>query len=271
MTSDWRSRWLVTVASNVSSRDGIGWEFANLADEDVWSVFREDGGDFPVFSAARGDGDLPPADELRAMTREAVSDLLTAAGLPDGVGWITTNITSALLLASREVTAWEGEEWALVSGEDDAALAWAKPSGGRTPFAWLRAIGDGRDSLISIYQDDAVFGLNFVPTIDPPSRRPDEGSRRWRQDVPVVTGRINKVEVVLDTIVEGGSMSGLVTEVLLHGETSSSLLIAAEAYSLDEWRLYDESVVVLPGVVAADALDWIPARRRWHPTEAPGR
>lgn len=261
----------MTVASDVSSRDGIGWEFATLRQEDVWAVFREDGGDFPVFSAARWDGALPPADELQAMTQEAVSDLLAAADLPDSVGWITKNISAALLLASCEVTAWEGEEWALESGDDDVALAWATPADGRTPFAWLRAIGDGCDSLISIYQDDAVFGLNFVPTVDLQLPHSDEGSLRSRRDVPVVTGRINKVEVVLDTSVEGGSAPGLVTEVLLHGDTSSSLLIAAEAYSRYEWHLYDESVVVLSDVGAADALDWIPARRRWRPTEAPGR
>jgi hypothetical protein len=89
VTSGWRSRWLVTVASDVSARDGIGWEFATLRQEDVWAVFREDGGPFPVFSAARGQGALPPLDELEAMTQEAVADLLAASGLPDTVGWIT--------------------------------------------------------------------------------------------------------------------------------------------------------------------------------------
>lgn len=51
--TDWSARWLVTVAGDVSTRDGIGWEFTDFQSRDVWAVFREDGGDFPVFSAAR--------------------------------------------------------------------------------------------------------------------------------------------------------------------------------------------------------------------------
>ncbi len=128
-----------------------------------------------------------------------------------------------------------------------------------------------RDVVVDIYQDDAVFGLSFLPFVDRQLPVSDEGSLRSRREIPVVTGRINKVEVVLDTLVEGGSAPGLVTEVLLHGDTSSTLLIAAEAYSRGEWHLYDESVVVVPDVVVADALEWVPPRRKWRPTEAPGR
>lgn len=269
--TDWRSRWMATVASDVHSRDGIGWGFADFRQRDVWFVFRQDGGDVPVFSAARGDDPLPQLQDLVAMTEEAVADLLAAAGLQDPVGWIAKNISAALLLASCEVVGWEGEEWALESGDDDVPLAWATPADGRTPFAWVRARGAARDSLITVYQDDAVFGLSFLPAVDLQLPGADEGSLRSRRDVPLVAGRINKVEVVLDTLVEGGSAPGLITEALLHGDTSTSLLIAAESYSVDEWHLYDESVVVLPDVAAADALDWIPPRRKWRPTEAPGR
>ena len=105
----------------MSSRDGIGWEFADLHRRDVWAVFREDGGDFPVFSARRGDGELPSFGELEEMTRSAVADLLTAADLSDDVGWVTNDISAALLLPSADVTSWEGEEWALESGDDDQA------------------------------------------------------------------------------------------------------------------------------------------------------
>lgn len=48
--------------------------------------------------------------------------------------------------------------------------------------------------------------------------------------------------------------AGLLTEVLLHGETGTTLLIAAEAYSREEWPLHDESVVALPSPAAADPL-----------------
>jgi hypothetical protein len=269
--TDWRSRWMATAASNVSSRDGIGWEFSDFHQRDVWSIFREDGGDFPVFSAARGEGPLPLRQELEAMTLEAVAGLLAAIDVPDQVGWLTKNVTAALLVAAAEVDSWEGLEWAIESGENDVALAWAQPSDGRTPFAWLRGHGADHDVAIDIYQDNGVFGLSFLPFIDRHLPESDEGSLRSRREVPVVSGRINKVEVVLDTLVEGGAASGLVTEVLLHGDSSSTLLIAAEAYARDEWHLYDESVVVVPDVAVADALAWIPPRRQWRPTETSGR
>lgn len=270
-TIDWRKRWLATVASDVSRRDGIGWEFTDLQGRDVWAVLREDGGDFPVFSAVRGQGVLPPLEDLEAMTLEAVADLLASGGWVDEIGWMSANVSAALLFASREVSGWEGEEWAVESGDGDVPLAWAMPADGRTPFLWLRARGVDGDALISVYQDDALFGLDFFSNANLQLPDSDTGSLRSRRDAPLLSGRINKVEVVLDTVVEGGSAPGLISEVLLHGDTSSSLLMAAEPYSRDEWHLYDESVVVLPDVAVADALDWIPPKRRWHPTEAPGR
>ncbi|MFD3701551.1 hypothetical protein ACFWUP_00235 [Nocardia sp. NPDC058658] len=269
--TDWRARWLATVASNVSTRNGIGWEFTDLQQRDVWAVFREDGGDFPVFSAVRSVGNLPPSDDLEEMTGEAVADLLATAELPDNDGWITKNITSALMLASMDVVGWEGQEWALESADDGVAVSWAAADGTRIPFAWLRAKGIDRDAMVGIYQDDAVFGLCFRPNVDPQLPTHDEGSLRSRRDVPVVTGQIRAVEVVLDTSVDGGSTPGSVTEAVLHGYTTSTLLIAAEAYSHDEWHLYGELVVVLPDPSAVDALDWIPPRRTWRPTAAPGR
>ncbi|MFT4227051.1 hypothetical protein [Micropruina sp.] len=266
--TDWTSQYAVVVASDVSARDGLGWEFTDAEGEGVWAVFREDGGAFPVLSAARGPGTLPARGQLEEMTSTATSDLLAGVGLEDPVGWITSNITAALLLASIEVESWEGEEWALESSSDDQAAAWATNDEPRIPFAWLRARQADRDSLITVYQDDAVFGLSFTNSdwcpLLPPS---DTGSLRSRRDVPLTRGRINQVEVVYDITVEGCLAPGLVTEVLLHGDTASTLLIAAEAYSRDEWHLYDESVVALPDPAQADTLAWIPTRTIWRPTE----
>ncbi|MFT3944515.1 MAG: hypothetical protein QM705_11955 [Ancrocorticia sp.] len=72
------------------------------------------------------------------------------------------------------------------------------------------------------------------------------------------------VEVVVDTVLEGMRAPGLISEVLLHGEASSTLLIAADAYSRDEWHLFSESVVVLDGLASADSLEWYPARMPWR-------
>lgn len=266
--SDWRERWIVTIASDVATRDGIGWEFADVGQRDAWMVFREDGGDFPVFSSARGDGELPPLADLKDMTRTAVGDLLTAAGLADDVGWITSNITSLLMLASMDVVTWEGEEWAL-EGTDGAALTWAGADDARVPFDWLRAKGTDRDAVLRTYQDDGVFGLLVSPG-HPTLPEIPTGELRPRRNLPLVTGRIEAVEVAYDTIVEDGACPGLVTEVLLHGKSHSTLLIAAEAHSRGHWALYDESVVALTGLAQADRLDWRPPRRAWRSTHRSG-
>lgn len=265
---EWQSRWHVVVASDVSGRDGIGWEFTSQAGqgEPAWAVFREDGGPLPVFSSTRGPGLLPSQSDLYAMTTAAVGDLFSAAGIAGGTGWLERNVTSGLLLASRDVTSWEGEEWALESGPDDKPKAWAQPDDPRTPYAWLRTMSNHGAALIDIYQDDAVFGLTFTPFVDHQLPESDAGSLRSGRDIPLVTGPIKQVEIVCDTLVEGATAPGLITEALLHGDTGSTLLIAAEAYSRDEWHLYDESIVALTSLEDADALDWVPARQRWRST-----
>jgi hypothetical protein len=252
-----RNQGLAACGREFSSR-GLG--------SDTWAVFREDAGPFPVFSATRGDGELPATPDLRAMTEEAVADLLTAAGHPDHGGWLTRNIAAGLMTASLEIQSWEGEEWPLESADGERATAWATPADRRTPYDWIRARAGQEHALISTYQDDAVFGLNFIPRHDRQLPNSPVGDRRPRQHLPLPTGRINHVEIVYDTTVEGGACPGLVTEAFLHGKDRSTLLIAAEAYSRDEWHLYDESVVALIDPTAADALDWVPVRKRWRPT-----
>lgn len=266
----WRERWRAIVASDVSGRDGIGWEFTALdGGSGAWAVFREDGGPFPVFSSSRGPGDLPTAEDTRAMTEEAVADLLAAMERTDAVGWTTRNISTALALAAMEILFWEGEEWALESDAGDRAVHWAGPAGPRVPYHWLRARTDRSDQMLVTYQDDALFGLNFISGVTRGLPGNDVGSLRSRRDVPLLQGRVNQVEVVYDTLADGALNPGVVTEVLLHGDGRSTLLIAGEAYSRDEWHLYDESVVALPDLAAADRLRWVPGRRPWQSTEGP--
>jgi hypothetical protein len=168
---------------------------------------------------------------------------------------------------SRGGVSWEGEEWALAADDQDEAMEWAGPDDARTPYNWLHARGEGWDAVVVTYQDNGFFGLNFTPTRAPHLPESDTGWWRSRRNLPLVTGRINQVEVVYDTEVEDGACPGLVTEVLLHGDDCSTLLIAAEAYSRSEWRLYDECVVALTDPAAADTLEWVPERQRWRPTE----
>lgn len=264
MTAEWSSNYQAVIASDVSSRDGLGWEFTTSNGLQVWEVFREDGGAFPVFSATRGDVQLPPREELLAMTATAVADLLAAAGLADDVGWITQNIAAALAWAAEDVSGWEGQEWALASDPADAPVTWASPVDGRIPFAWLRALSSGGSRVVGVYQDDAVFGLDFTElwTRELPSN--DQGSLRARRGIPLAHGPIRSVEVAFDITVEGGSSPGLVTEALLHGEQGGLLLIAAEAYGVEEWHLHDESVVAVPQPERVGAMTWVPARQRWR-------
>ncbi|OJU41601.1 MAG: hypothetical protein BGN97_04040 [Microbacterium sp. 69-10] len=262
--SDWRNRWKVIVASDVSVRDGIGWEFYALDDDLVWTVFREDGGEVPVFSATRPGSRLPSATDLRAMTEEAVSDLLAAVGLLDSIGWNVRNLSAALLLAAVDDTVWEGEEWA-TDGDDATDASWAQPDDHRTPFSWIRTTSADSFACVSIYQDDGVFGLDFLA--DPSTHRPHpaEGIRRPRPAMALGIGRIRAVEAIYDTTVEDQASPGLLSEVLLHGDSGTALLVAAEPVE-GEWRLFDESVTLVPGLAAADALQWHPDRRRWTST-----
>lgn len=269
MTTDWRHHYLAVIASDVSSRDGLGWEFTTSDGRSVWAVFRNDGGLFPVFSASRGEAPRPQRDELVEMTTTAVADLLAAAGLADDVGWITQNIAAALVWAGEDVTGWEGEEWALESDSEDAPVAWASSGDGRMPFAWLRALSPGGARSVGVYQDDVVFGLDFTERLTRELPSYDQGSLRSRRDLPLANGAIRSVEVVYDTTVEGGQCPGLVTEVLLHTDGGALLLLAAEAYGVNEWHLYDESVVVVPDAGRAHAMTWMLARQPWRSTEAP--
>ena len=268
MTAEWRDRYRAVVASERSARDGMGWEFITADGRPVWAVFREDSGAFPVFSSGRGDA-LPPAQaDLLAMTERAVADLLAAAGLADDVGWITQNLAAALSWAGHGVLDWEGEERALESGPADEPLAWASPTDGRIPFSWLRALTSDGPLGVGSYQDDGVFGLDFT---DPGLRQlPDEdvSSLRSRRSIPLARGTVRAVEVVYDTAVEGGQCAGLVTEALLHTSTQPLLLMAAEAYGVDGWRLYDESVVAVPDSTRLGAMSWIPQRQSWRSTES---
>jgi hypothetical protein len=201
------------------------------------------------------------------MTSAAVEDLFGAVGRPAN-RWLTSNITAGLLLASLEVIRWEGEEWAVESGPDGAPVAWAEPGDLRTPYAWLRARCTVGEAAIDIYQDDSAFGLSFThfPRREVPEV--DVGSLRSRRDIPLVRGPIKRVDVVCDTLVKGALCPGVVTEALLRGDSESTLLIAAEAYSRAEWHLYDESVVALSSLADADKLQWLPPRRAWRPTKA---
>lgn len=259
----WRAGWTAVVASDVS-RDGLGWGFESPAGEVVWQVGRDDSGASPVFRATRH-GALPHLAVLRSMTREAVGDLLTAAGLADPAGWLAANIAEALLFASREIIGWEGEEWAVdsdpASGE---ALAWAEPEARRVPFSWLLVRCGEESRAIDIYQDNAAYGLDFRSS-RVPDLRPAIGSHRPRSGMPMPRGQVRSVEVLCDTIDPGAARAGVVSEVALHLDDETVHLIAAMAHGEDEWHRSGDSVVWLRGPDVSDSLGWIPPRTQVFP------
>lgn len=260
----WKENW------REQARDGERpgtriWTFsARGSDVPAWVIGLDIADAFPVFRARRGAGALPPPAVLESMTVAATSDLLEHAGLPDHVGWITRNLAAALRLASWDIQSWEGEEWAVDIGREGDAIAWVRPEHLRTPFAWLRARGATRSATIGTYQDDALFGLSFLPFVEPTLPSSGVGSLRPRSDLALARGPIMRADVVYDTRVAGRAVAGLVTEVVLHTASRDAVhLIAAEAYGPDEWRLYDESVVALSGLENARRVEWIPPRTDW--------
>jgi hypothetical protein len=232
-----------------------------------WAVVRDDRGPFPVFTATRGSGPLPPRDELRAATEATVTDLLAGAGTADPDGWTARNLAGALVIASLDVVAWEGVEWAVESDpRDGEPTDWAGPGDVRTPYAWLRARGDQGEAVVEPYQDEAVYGLNFVTVWDRPLPESAAGSWRPRRAIALVTGPIHRVDVAYDTTVAGGLDPGLLTEAVLHGSTAVTHLIAADAYSREEWHLHADAVTALTDPEAADTVEWIPDREPRRPT-----
>lgn len=203
---------------------------------------------------------------MELFTIRAVGDLLRSAGLNDSVGWLTRNAARALLMASREISSWEGDEWALASDGDERALAWAGPDADRVPFAWLRARTGSGDGLFAGYQDDVEFGLRVAPPDESENfqlMREPELSMRPSRDLPFAMGPVREASVVFDTTHSGGSAPAVMSEVLIETTSSSTLLIAAELYEPNTWRLYNEMVVALPSLAVADRLEWSPPRLSW--------
>lgn len=263
------------IASGGSDRVGLGWEFRRADGSLMWTVFREDGGAFPVFSSGRGKDPLPPDEELQEMTLEAVSDLLGNIVPAAQLHWDARNITGALLLASKDVVSWEGEEWALdcepapEPGASEVPTAWSEPGDPRTPYDWLRARCVGSDAHISGYQDGGLFGLRFVDVSARALPSVGTGLLRPASAMTLSRGRITSVDAAFDTTIDEDGVAGLLTEVFLRGDSGTTLLIAAEAYSREEWRLYDESIVALTDTTVADRLAWHPPRPSWRPVPRP--
>lgn len=200
--------------------------------------------------------------EVEASTRVAVAGMLAEVGAVDAAGWLADRIATALLLATGRVQHWEGrpQPWA-------SELPPPTAQDPRVEYHQICAATDSGATVVSSYQDDGGFGLapRWFPVgaEDMPPRRPE--------DVAIdglVTGDIERVDVAWDLSVEHMRGTGLLSEILVHGHDSTTLLVAAE-YVDDRWCNYDESVVPLPDLDTADRLDWFGGRPTWRPPPLP--
>ncbi|HEY0473021.1 MAG TPA: hypothetical protein VGD34_15215 [Kribbella sp.] len=260
--------YAVTVFSEVSSRDGLGWELVDRAPTHdptrgpgpVMEVFREDSAAVPVISCKTFR--RLPADLVARFTHEATADLLAGVLHAESTGWLAANIARALALTGRNVLGWTGVEEPVELADELTGTQFAGPGAERVPFAWLRARLDEGEAGISIYQDDAHFGIRFEPRCPFTLEAFSKGEFRLHPEAPLPVGFIHATEVVIDSSVRttGAGEEAVLTEVTLHIGDESVLLIAAGAYGPDEWHIYDESLVVLRDAAAADRLEWFPQR-----------
>jgi hypothetical protein len=251
----------VTVFSDVSSRDGLGWELEDIAPAPgrgyVMEIFREDSAAVPILTC-KSYQPVPP-DIVTRFTQEATADVLHGVLGQDRTGWLTKNIARALALAGQTILRWSGPEWPLEVGDQPSQNIFAPPGAERVPFSWLRAqLIDGA-AYVSVYQDSDGFGLNFLPEQDYSLEIFAAGALRPHHDAALPTGLVEQVELVIDNSLPAGDV--ILSELTMRIDGQSVLLMAAEPVDGDhDWRLYDESVTVLRDPTAADRLDWVQQR-----------
>lgn len=207
----------------------------------------------PVLSARMYSRDRPPDEVLIPFTEAAVSELLAAVRIQDPVGWTTRNVAAALRLTGRSVAAWRGIEMALDHDDPTGTSVWSEPGAARVQLLWLALVLDaGATVPVSIYQDDELFGLQFVDHGGDPSGSPSPGYRT-RDDLPMPVGEIEQVAVSL----ERTGAAAILADVRLTIGGKTCALVAAE-YVDGGWRRLDESVVAVPDAGVLERLDWVP-------------
>jgi hypothetical protein len=270
-TDEWSSSgrsYAVSVFSDLPTRVGLGRKLEDLttgSDRVVLAeVFREDSRPLPVISCKVFRHF--PAELVARFTYQATADLLSGVVSVDGTGWLTENIARTLALTGRTVLGWSGVEWPVqlageMAGESSATL-FADVDAERVPFSWLQARLDDGEVEVYTYQDDGAFGLRFELQSRFLLADFTDGEYRLHPEAALPVGSIESTEIVVDSSVENldHSEHAVLTEVTFRVDGESVLLMAAEPDGPDDWRRYDESVVVLRDPSAADRLDWYPPR-----------
>lgn len=267
MTAQWvlggRS-YEVAAASDESVRNRIRWVLEDVGPDprrgNVMETFRDDSRN-TVLLTSKIYKDVSH-DLTARFTEFATRELLRRVPDLDSTGWLASNIARSLACAGRQILSWQGVEVPVVEADVRGESVYADAGAQRTPFAWLKArFADGSEAGMCTYQDNANFGLLVS---DECAYQLDDyvrGHFRVHQELPLVTGRVDSVTVTVEAVgPEASSANYLLSEVVLRVNDHPLMLMAAEAYDLDEWHRYDESVVVLPDAESVDSLGWIPTR-----------
>ncbi|MFC9688791.1 hypothetical protein ACFTSF_09645 [Kribbella sp. NPDC056951] len=253
----------------------IGQEWQTSVDDATGGVLRgpasatmtitlDDTGPLPLLTSSAS---APiPTEAATRFAFEATVGLLRPRFLSRrGSDAVPSNIARGLALAGRTLTNWSGIEWPIVLADDLAGTHFAGPYGERVPFLQMHLALDEGSMGLSTCQAAPGWGLEFDANATIALNDLDEGFTRPHAQLPLPTGRITSVAVVVDNTQRGWlRRDSIFTEALLRINNASVLLIAAEPDDEGVWRRYDESVTVLRVPHAADALPWEPPRPAPH-------
>ncbi|MFB6723111.1 hypothetical protein ACFCV3_23225 [Kribbella sp. NPDC056345] len=241
--------------------DGTGWVLRGSAGTSL-TISLDESGPLPVLTSSAS-GPVP-ADAAFGFAFEASVGLLRPRFISRRSGDVVlANLAGALSLAGRTIGNWSGIEWPTVLGEELADTHFAGPYAERVPFLQLHLTLDEGSMSLCTCAAGPVWGLEFEPDVEIELNHFDEGFSRPHTRLPLPTGRVGPVQVVVDDSRRGLlRRDSIFAEALLCIGNTSVLLIAAEPDEEGVWRRYDKSVTVVRNPRAADALAWEPPRPR---------
>ncbi|GAB3923220.1 hypothetical protein GCM10029976_013120 [Kribbella albertanoniae] len=245
-----------------TSVDGAGGWVLRGSDGATMTIGLDETGPLPVLTCSAS-GPVP-FEAAFGFGFEASAGLLRPRFIGRRSGDVVlANLAGALALAGRTISNWSGIEWPIVLGEELAGTHFAGPYAERVPFLQLHLTLDEGSMGLSTCAAAPVWALEFDADATIDLNDLDEGFSRPHARLPLPTGRVTSVRLVVDDSRRGLlRRDSIFAEALLGIGNSSVLLIAAEPDEDGIWRRYDESVTVVRNPHAADALPWDPPRPR---------
>jgi hypothetical protein len=166
--------------------------------------------------------------------------------------WVNERAAELASLAGRRIVAWAGVEMAFRGGEDGVPAEFTNVS---LPFLQLWGLAvtfdDHSATEVGTYQNNDIFGLWLRP-YEPPTLGDDDGILRLRPQLPLPTGLVANVTVLL-----AGRHIGQVH--LSIGEYTLALA-AGETYEHHDGSVsvnpMDESVLAFTDLAAMNRVSW---------------